>query len=86
MIDIRKCTADFVERDFNIPALVTEALFKRGLINERNAIRVLIQDEYLRSNPRHRKTDIKINLSDKYCLSYSTIEKIVAGLNGNNGG
>ena len=82
MIDIRICTADLIERDFNLPAPITEAMFDLSLIEERNAIHVLIQDEYLHLIHRHRKTDIKIILADKYCLSYSTIEKIVAGLNG----
>lgn len=86
MIDIRKCTADLIERDYNLPAPISEVMFDRGLITERNAIRVLIRDEYLHLTQRRCKTDVKIYLSKRYCLSFSTIEKIVAGLNGTNGG
>ena len=86
MIDIRIKTAELIQRDFDIPTPVTLAMFDRGLLDERAAVRVLIQDEYMQKIYYRRKTDIKIHLSERYCVSYSTVEKIVAGLNDNDNG
>ena len=69
MIDIRKCTADLIEHDFDLSTPVTETMFDYGLINERNARRVLIQDDYLRYTRYRRKTDIKIYLVERYRLT-----------------
>ena len=84
MIDIREHTATLLKRDLDIPSEVTGTLFDLGLIDERNAIRVLIKDEYIGYLVGNRsKTNIRIYLAERYCLSYSTIEKITAEVNGN---
>ena len=83
MIDILEHTATLLKRDLDIPFEVTGTLFDLGLIDERCAIRVLVKDEYLKYLVGHRsKTNILIYLAERYCLSYSTIEKITAELNG----
>lgn len=82
MIDLREKTADLLLKDFDLPKNLTEAMFDLGLIDERAARAVLIREEYFRKINHRRKTDVKISLANRYCLSYSAVEKIVAGMNG----
>ena len=86
MINIRERTADLLKNDFDLPREICSAMFDLGLIDERGARAVLIRKEYLRRINYKRKTDLKIYLAGRYCLSYSAIEKIVAGLNGTDTG
>lgn len=78
MINIREKTADFLQEKQGIPKDKTEAMFDSHILNENYCRRVLVAHEYKkRSTSSMSKTDIKVLLSDRYCISYSTVEKYI---------
>ena len=74
---IREGTARFMSENFGISSDTTEVLFDTGLFREDVARRVLIRDEYNQEARPGNKTDLKWELADKYCVSESTVEKIL---------
>ncbi len=76
MINIRCKTVEIVS-EFGPSKEAIELLFDMGLISDKSAIKWLIRHEYETRLKRMMKTDLKILLSEKYCVSYSTIEKYV---------
>lgn len=78
MINIRNKTATILKQNFNIDPSLTEMLFDVGLIRDDIARRFVIREEYLAKSRSLRKTDLKISLAQKYCVSFSTVEKIVS--------
>ena len=78
MIDIRKSTADYMANTMDVSRDVVEMLFELGLMREDLARKVLIREEYFRKSSTRRKTDLKIHLSEKWAVSLSTVEKIIA--------
>lgn len=77
MIDIRNRTATYIKQNFNITEDTTEAMFDMGLMREDLAKRVLIRDEFSRRARTHKKTELKVHLSEKWAVSLSTVEKIL---------
>ena len=77
MIDIRGMTANYLSQNFDITPEVTETMFDTGLIREHIAKRVIIRNEYNHRAITHKKTELKIHLSEKFAVSLSTIEKII---------
>ena len=75
---IREATARFMSENFGISAATTEVMFDTGLFREDLARRVLIRDEYNQEARPGNKTDIKWQLSDKYAVSESTVEKYLS--------
>lgn len=75
MINIRDKTATLVKKNFNIEPSITEAFFDIGLIREDIARKFVIREEYFERAKTRKKTDLKITLAEKYCVSLSTIEK-----------
>jgi len=80
MINIRLKTAEALKADLDLPEEVTETLFDMGVISERGARDLLIRNEYKNRINFRRKTDVKIFLADRYCVSFSAVDKIVAGI------
>lgn len=78
MIDIRDRTAIYIKKNFNIAPEVTGVLFDTGLIREDVAKRVLIRDEYFSNVGAKMKTELKSHIADKWAVSHSTVEKIIA--------
>jgi len=56
---------------------MTQAFFDVGLFRVDIARKVLIREEYRRKCSMESKTDLKWQLAEKYCLSVSSIEKIL---------
>jgi hypothetical protein len=83
MINIRNQTGDLLCK-YGIDRATTERLFDEKLLDENICKRVLIVNEYNRQLRVSGKTkyDIKIQIADRYCVSYSTVEKYIAALNG----
>ena len=77
MIDIKSKTAVLIKENLGLENDVTHALFDLGLLDEGICKRILIREEYLRKAPSKSKTDLKMFLADKYCVSFHTIEKYV---------
>ena len=77
-MNIKKDTVLFMMKKFGCPEEETITMFSIGILDERVCRDVLIRDEYYSSVKRIRKTDLKIQLSEKFCTSLSTIEKIIA--------
>jgi hypothetical protein len=78
MIDIRQKTAQLVRENVNLPEDATQVLFDLGLLEMHTCRKVLIRNEYYRKCATRRKTDLKIYLAEKYCVSLSTINKYLA--------
>lgn len=78
MIDIRKRTAELVQKNLDIPEEITATLFEFGLLEEHICKRVLIREEYYSRATPKRKTELKIILAQKYCVSLATINKYLA--------
>ena len=74
---IREGTAKFMSENLNIEKAATETLFDMGLFREDIARRVLIRDEYNQEARPGKKTDLKWELAERYCVSPSTVEKIL---------
>lgn len=77
MIDIRSCTARLLKDKYQIEELVTEILFDDGILSERICRDTLIKEEYYNKLGTSAKQLLKVNLSDKYCVSLPSVEKIV---------
>jgi hypothetical protein len=77
MTDIKYNTAMLLSEEFNIPRDITEELFDIGILNVQNCRNVLIQREYKRKACSKERNRIKTMLSDKYCVSFPTVEKIL---------
>jgi len=76
MINIRKRTAKMLEEDFKIEPQLTETLFDFGILDEKTCRDKLIQQDFQRITINRRITDARITLAEKYCVSYSTVEKV----------
>ena len=77
-MNIKKDTVIFMMKRFGCPEAETMVMFDVGILDERVCRDVLIRDEYFGSVKNIRKTDLKIQLSEKYCTSLSTVEKVIA--------
>lgn len=78
-MDIRTRTANMLIRRYNIPKEVTMALFDDELLTEHQAIKILIRDEFVNKSTKHRITELKISLAERFCVSLSTVEKYIQG-------
>jgi hypothetical protein len=70
-------TAKLLKDEMDIPEEETRALFEIGLLEPHVCKKVLIRAEW-NSAGDVKKTDLKYELADKYCVSVSTIEKYVS--------
>lgn len=77
MINVKAKAAAYVLQNFDIRPEVTEAMFDTGLLKEETVKRVLIRDEYQRRARTNKKTELKIHLAERWCVSLSTVEKII---------
>ena len=77
-MNIKKDTVLFMMKRFGCPEAETMVMFDVGILDERVCRDVLIRDEYYSNITTIRKTDLKIKLSEKYCTSFSTVEKIIS--------
>jgi len=75
MIDIKKQTAMFMMKYFDLPVETTETMFTAGVLEENVCKKVLIRHEF--HNASGKKGEIKESIADKYCVSISTVEKII---------
>ena len=78
MIDIKVRTAELIKENFDIPKEVTFAMFQFGLLEEHVCKIILIREEFHKKARHKQKTDLKILLAEKYCVSLSTINKYLA--------
>lgn len=78
MMNIREKTADLLEKMQGIPKEKTMAMFDAQVLSENHCRRVLVAHEYRdRCKGGMSRTDIKVLLSERYCISYSTVEKYI---------
>lgn len=78
MKGIREGTAKMLEEDFAMDPQLTETLFDFGILDELTCRNKLIQRDFQRLMPRSKVTDLRLTLADKYCVSFSTIDKITS--------
>lgn len=81
MIDIKKKTAELMREDIDIPEETTQILFDIGLLEVHTCKKVLIRQEFRERSRWKTKTDLKMQLAEKYCVSMSTVEKYLQGIN-----
>lgn len=84
MINVRQKTAILLEEKMGIRPEQTKQMFEDNVLSENYCIRVLVAHEF-KSMVRNgkSKTEAKILLSDRYCVSYRTVENyIVQIMNG----
>ena len=79
MINIRHKTIELATTKADIPADAVQALFDIGLLEEHVCRKVLIREEYAERCAVRNKTNLKITLAEKYCVSLSTVEKYLQG-------
>lgn len=79
-MNIRKDTAIFMMKCFEIEPEITSIMFDIGLLNEKECKKTLIKNEYNQKRETQQKTQLKYDLADKYCLSIESIRKYVEGL------
>jgi hypothetical protein len=77
MIDIKIATAKLLYDEFQISESVTEKLFEKGFIQENDAKKVLIRNEYNKNKCSKEKQRLRNKLAAKYFVSVSLVEKTV---------
>lgn len=75
MISIKDKIVELAKQKADIPEDATRALFDIGLLEEHTCRKVLIREEYATKAVTKKKTNLKIALAEKYCVSLSTVEK-----------
>lgn len=78
-MDLRTKTANLLKKRYDIPKEITMALFDDELLTEHQCKKILIRDEYINASTKHRLTELKISLADRYSVSFYTVEKYLAG-------
>ena len=76
-MNLKKELSQKLEAIYGINEDVTIALIDDGVIDEGAARNFLIQKEYHEKCEIYKKTDLKIQLSEKFSCSFSTVEKII---------
>ena len=76
-MDIKSSTAKLIEKNYQLSAEVTFAMFDDGLLTENQCRKVLIRDEYINSSSKMMNMEIKESLADEFCVSLSTVEKYI---------
>lgn len=79
-MDIRTKTANLIKNSYELPKQVTMAMFDDGLLTEEQCKKVLIRNEWLTASTKHKLTELKLSLADRYCVSFSTVEKYIKGI------
>lgn len=77
MIDIKSETKKLISENLEIKDDTANVLFDMGLLKEYNCRKVLIRNEYYYRCSHMSKTDLKIMIAEKYCVSLSTVEKYI---------
>jgi hypothetical protein len=77
MVNIRKETALLIQENVNLSLDDALILFEIGLLQDHICKRILIRYEYFKKCSNGCKTQLKIKLADKYCVSMSTVEKYI---------
>lgn len=77
MTNVRESTAKMLEEDFQVDPQITESLFDFGFLDVAACRNELIKREFHQIGKRETKTNAKLRLSDKYCVSYSLVDKAV---------
>jgi hypothetical protein len=80
MIDIQKKTEILIKEKIGVSEDAVKALFDIGLFTEHNCKRVLIREEYFDKMATRKKTDLKIHLAEKYCVSFAAVESYIYNL------
>lgn len=79
-MNIKKETADRLEKEFSIDKEVTELLFDKKVLHEPDCRNFLIREEYGERSRPGEKQRVKAQLADKYCISVELVEKVVKKL------
>lgn len=77
MIRIREGIAKLLKEEFQIEPNVTQLLFERGILNEKDCKKVLIKKEYEAKVEAKKKEILKDQIAEKYCISVSLVKKII---------
>lgn len=78
-MDIKTRTANLLNRRYGIPKEVTMCLFDDEVLTEHQCKKILICDEYVTASTKHRLTELKISLAERYSVSFATVEKYLVG-------
>lgn len=78
MINIRVCTARILKDRFQIEEEVTEVLFTEGILQDHVCRNFLIKEEYFNKVDISGRQVLKNHLADRFCVSTSTIEKVIS--------
>ena len=76
--DIRKEIAKLLRDEYQISEDITAALFERRILFAPAIRNALIREEYMRKIRPKEKNLLKAKLADRYCVSFASIEKILA--------
>ena len=77
MVNIRKETALLIQENVNLSLDDALILFEIGLLQDHICKRILIRYEYFKNYKHRCKTQLKIELANKYCVSMSTVAKYI---------
>jgi len=78
MISIKARTADYLKDNRDVPPSTTMWMFDQKILDEHTCKKFLLVMDYQRMIKTGKtKTDVKIILSERYCVSYSTAEKYI---------
>jgi len=78
MIDIQAIVSKVLQANYGITKDITESMFSDGILDEYVCKKFIIREEWNQKAGFVSRTDLKIQLADKYCVSVSTVEKYVA--------
>ena len=78
MMDLRKKTAELIKKHIDIPEDSILLLFEMGFLEEHVCKKILIREEYYSKYRTRKKTELKIVLAEKYCVSIHSLEKYIS--------
>lgn len=77
MINIKAASARLLKEQYQITEDTTRILFDKGILTEPAMKKVLIREEYRQKVNGKGKQLLRGVLSERYCVSISSIEKVV---------
>ena len=76
MIDIKSCSAKYLKDNFDLEPEVVDLMFDVGILQPHTMRNVLIKHEFEKRIEPKEKERVKVELADKFCVSYGTIKRI----------
>lgn len=76
IINIKVSVIKHFEKNYQINPKITEQLYDEGILTYKVCRDLLLRDEYRMKAQSKERNRLKLNLADKYSVSFASVEKI----------